>query len=213
MAASTSVWLELRHGGCLGARPPPRKAPAGSILGNKEGPVAGRGTGQLEVWTLASDKPGFLPAPSFPGCVISGEPLNLSESHFPNCLMESTLARCDTCEDSTAAPGSACVPFVIPLGKRVLWVAWPSQSRPGTCPFHGSEGQWPWPHWQVSLPGVQAGCASQSLSPHLCVPHPTAPGAAPRLSAFSVPPLRRAAEQKNKSNLLACLGAHDAPSK
>lgn len=35
----------------------------------------------------------------------------------------------------------------------------------------------------------------------------------PVLSAFSVSPLRQAAELKNKSKLLACLGAHDAPAK
>lgn len=87
-------WLELRHsellgpgGGDYGGQAlVSGKHPQGAPLETKRVPVADNRVGQLEVWALVSDKPGLLLwASSLPGCVISGEHLNLSEPHFPNC--------------------------------------------------------------------------------------------------------------------------------
>ena len=64
------------------------------------------------------------------------------------------------------------------------------------------------PSWAVGplrLPKPQPMSVSPPPLPTRCRP--------PVLSAFSVPSFRQAAEQKNKSKLPACLGAHDAPTK
>lgn len=89
-------WLELRlsellgpgGGDYRGQALVSGKHPQGASLETKRVPVAGSRVGQLEVWALVSDKPRLLLwASPLPGCVLSGEHLNLSEPHFLNCTM------------------------------------------------------------------------------------------------------------------------------
>lgn len=137
----------------------------------------GRGAGQLEM-TSSGIRQIWVPvwALRCPGCVISGELLNLSEPHFPICTMDSIQACWNRCEDPCAVPGPTRVPFVTPLSKGVLWIPLP-WNKPGSGP--GSVGR-------GSLP-VCGPAAPSKASARVCVfPSPARPLPPPQFFQHSL---------------------------
>ena len=138
----------------------------------------GRGAGQLEMTSFGIKQTWVsVWALWCPGCVISGELLNLSEPHFPFCTMDSIQACWNRCEDPCAVPGPTCVPFVTPLSKGALWIALP-WDKPGT--YSGGLGS----IGRGSLPGCGPAAPSKA-SAHVCVsPSPARPPPPP--GSFSI---------------------------